>query len=105
MKSREIWDIDFPGIGRHPCLILTNEPLLARITSYTVAAITSTNGPSSTHIPVGEKEGCEPSFINVTDLRPVHRRMFRRRRGSISWPLSQTVNQAAIDYLDLHSPL
>jgi mRNA-degrading endonuclease toxin of MazEF toxin-antitoxin module len=105
VRSREIWDIDFPDIGRHPGLIVTTDPLLTRIATLTVAVVTSTEGPPSTHIAIGEEEGCRPSFINVTDLRPARNHQFHRRRGSLSWPKTQVVNRALIVYLDLDSPL
>ena len=105
MRSREIWDIDFPDIGRHPGLILTTDPLLTRIATLTVAVVTSTEGPPSTHIAIGEEEGCRPSFVNVTDLRPARSDQFHRRRGSLSWPKTQVVNRALVAYLDLDSPL
>ncbi|MDP4013797.1 MAG: type II toxin-antitoxin system PemK/MazF family toxin [Candidatus Nanopelagicales bacterium] len=101
----EIWDIDFPRIGRHPGLVLTNQILLARLGAYTVAVITHTEGPASTHIPVGPEEGCDDSFINVTDLQTVRAGHFRSRRGEIAHELSREVGSAVIRALDLDSPL
>ncbi len=104
MKRGEIWDIDFPGVGRHPGVILTNDVLLNRLGSFTVALVTHTPGPPSTHLSIADAEGCDDSFINVTDLHTVKTQHFHRRRGEISWPKTVQLNQAVIRALDLDQP-
>ncbi|MDP3972641.1 MAG: type II toxin-antitoxin system PemK/MazF family toxin [Candidatus Nanopelagicales bacterium] len=104
MKRGDIWDVDFPGAGRHPGLILTNDVLLARLGSFTVALVTHTEGPASTHVPIGPAEGCEESFVNLTDIHTVRARHFKRKRGEVDWHKGRHINQSLIRTLDLDQP-
>ncbi|MFA7265623.1 MAG: type II toxin-antitoxin system PemK/MazF family toxin [Candidatus Nanopelagicales bacterium] len=105
MKRGEVWDIDFPGVGRHPGVVLTNDVLLSRLGSFTVALVTHTQGPAGTHIPVGETEGCDDSFVNATDIHTVRSKHFHSRRGELNWPKNSALNQAVIRALDLDQPV
>ena len=105
INRRDVWDVDFPGIGRHPAVVLTNQVLLGRMNGCTVAVITHTEGPSSTHIAVGPESGCDPdSFVNVTDLHTVKKAHFSSRRGELDWVLARQVSRAIGTALDLDSP-
>ncbi len=53
---------------------------------------------------IADAEGCDDSFINVTDLHTVKAQHFHRRRGEISWPKTVQLNQAVIRALDLDQP-
>jgi len=105
VKRGEVWDVDFPGVGRHPGVILTNDVLLSGLGSITVALVTHTEGPTSTHIGVGEAEGCDESFINITDLHTVKAERFHRRRGEVTWPKTIELNRAATRALDRDQPI
>ncbi len=104
MKRGDIWYIDFPGVGRHPGLVLTNDVLLLRLGSYTVALVTHAEGPASTHVAVGAPEGCDESFVNLTDIHTVHARNFKNKCGEIDWTKARAVNRVLIRALDLDQP-
>ena len=104
MKRGDIWDIDFPGAGRHPGLGLTSDVLLARLGRCTVALVTHTEGPASTHVPVGPPEGCDESFVNLTDIHTVRARNFKRKRGEVDWRKGRQINYSLIRTLDLDQP-
>ena len=105
INRREIWNVDFPNIGRHPAVVLTNQVLLGRMNGCTVAVITHSDGPPSTHIALGPESGCDPnSYVNVTDLHTVKKTHFSSRRGELDWTLARQVNRAVIAALDLDSP-
>lgn len=104
MKRGDIWDIDLPGVGRHRGLVLTNDVLLERLGSFTVVLITHTQGPPSTHVPVGASEGCDESFVNVTDIHTVRSKHFAHKRGEVDWNKGTAINQALVRALNLDQP-
>lgn len=54
MFRGELWDARFPApIGSRPCVLLTVNALIDRLGAITVAEITGTPGPPSTHIELG----------------------------------------------------
>jgi mRNA interferase MazF len=83
----EVWDIHLPRIGDHPVVVLTVSALSQRLSAVTVAVITGTEGPPSTHVPVASDVGLtghEVSYINATDLHTVDKPRLHRRRGLLS---------------------
>jgi mRNA interferase MazF len=82
----EVWDAHVPGAGNHSIVVLTINPLIARLSSVTVAVITGTEGPSVTHIFLGPEAGLtkyDVSFANVTDIHTIAQAKLARRRGSL----------------------
>jgi mRNA interferase MazF len=82
----EVWDAHVPGAGVHPVVVLTINPLLARLSSVTVLVITGTEGPLATHIPVGPEAGLtkyEVSYVNVTDIHTIAQAKLGQRRGAL----------------------
>lgn len=65
----EVWWADLPGDKRRPVLVLTREPLIARLTRVLVAPVTSTVRGIPTELPLGSDEGlaraCAANFDNV----------------------------------------
>jgi mRNA interferase MazF len=83
----EVWDTHLPRIGDHPAVVLTISALSQRLSAVTVAVITGTEGPPSTHVPVDSDVGLtghEVSYINATDLHTVDKPRLHRRRGLLS---------------------
>jgi len=100
----EVWDVRLPILGEHPAVVLTISPLIARLSSVTVAIITGTAGPAPTHIPLDAEAGLtrfDVSYANVTDLHSVDRRRLRRRRGRIHPAELQRLEAAIRTYLGL----
>lgn len=82
----EVWDTRLPVVGLHPAVILTVNPLIPRLSAVTVAVVTGTAGPPSTHIPLDAHAGLTrypESFVNATDLHTVSQTRLRQRRGRL----------------------
>jgi mRNA interferase MazF len=80
----EVWDARLPSVGEHPVVILTVNPLIARLSSVSVAVVTGTEGPDATHVLLGADAGLTKypaSFVNATDLHTISQARLRRRRG------------------------
>ena len=83
----EVWDVQFPRIGRHPAVVLTINPFSARLSAVTVALVTGTKGPAATYVPLGPESGLtghDLSCAVATELHTVPHRRFRRRRGLLN---------------------
>lgn len=91
----EIWDVRFPAFGVHSAVVLSVNPLNARLGHAAVIPITGTRGPEGTHVPLTADTGLTrypESYADVTGLQPVARSRFRRRRGLL--------NRAEISHID-----
>lgn len=105
MFRGDVWDVQFPApIGPRPCLLLTTDVLIPRLGAVTVAEITGTEGPASTHIEVGAEVGLtvrSRSWVNITGLHTVPKGKLRRHRGRLGPVELMRVATAIVDYLDL----
>ena len=83
----DVWDVAFPRIGTHPAVALTTNALRGRLSSVTVAVVTGTRGPSTTHVELGPSAGLTKypvSYANVTDLHTVPIARCRTFRGRLA---------------------
>lgn len=84
----EVWGCALPSpIGPHPVVVLTVNRIAQPLAAVTVAVVTGTPGPESTHIPVGTDCGVskyDESYVNCTDLHTVDKPRFRKRLGLLS---------------------
>jgi mRNA interferase MazF len=74
-------------MGPHPVLVLTMNRLAEPLSAVTVALITGTAGPATTHVPVGPESGLTKyaeSYVNCTDLHTVSKPRLRRRLGLLA---------------------
>lgn len=65
-------------------VVLTVNSLVSRLSSVTVAVVTGTEGPPTTHVPLGADAGLtryEVSYVNATDIQTISQARLRRRRG------------------------
>jgi mRNA interferase MazF len=70
--------------GDHRVVVLSASALIRRLGAVTVAVLTSTGGPSSTHLPTDRDAGLigdDVSYINATALHTVDKARLHRRRG------------------------
>ncbi len=105
MFRGDVWDVQFPPpIGTRPCVVLTTSVLIARLGAVTIAEITSSEGPRSTHIEVGPAAGLTgrtQSWINATGLHTVPKGKLRRHCGRLAPAELAHVATAVRAYLDL----
>ncbi|MGH3771151.1 MAG: type II toxin-antitoxin system PemK/MazF family toxin [Pseudonocardiaceae bacterium] len=83
----EVWDARLPVVGRHPAVVLTVNPLIPRLGAVTVAVVTGTAGPSSTHVRLDADAGLTrypESYVNATDLHTLSRTRLQQRRGRLA---------------------
>jgi mRNA interferase MazF len=83
----EVWVCALSGpAGPHPVVVLTVNRIAAPLSAVTVAVITGTAGPASTHVPVGSESGLKKyaEFVNCTDVHTVAKQRLRRRLGLLA---------------------
>lgn len=83
----ELWEVRFPSFGLHPAVVLSVNPMNARLGHAAVVPITGTCGPDGTDVPLGAEAGLTrypESYADITGLQPVARSRFRRRRGLLA---------------------
>lgn len=105
MFRGDVWDVWFPApVGARPCVVLTTNALINRLGAVTVAEITGTEGPGSTHVELGPETGLtgrERSWVNTTGLHTVPKGKLRRHRGCLTPAELAHVARAVRAYLDL----
>ncbi|MFE0275708.1 type II toxin-antitoxin system PemK/MazF family toxin [Streptomyces sp. NPDC058992] len=81
----EVWGCALPNpIGPHPVVVLTVNRIAEPLAAVTVAVVTGTSGPASTHVPIGPECGVtkyDESYVNCTDLHTVDKSRLRKRLG------------------------
>ena len=83
----EVWDARLLVVGQHPAVVLTVNPLIPRLSAVTVAVVTGTAGPPSTHVRLDAGTGLTrypESYVNATDLHTLSRTRLRQRRGRLA---------------------
>jgi mRNA interferase MazF len=74
-------------VGPHPVVVLTRNNIALPLSAVTVAVITGTAGPTTTHIPLGPDAGLtsyDVSYVNCTDLQTVGKPQLRRKLGLLA---------------------
>lgn len=100
----EVWDAHLPRAGDHPVAVLTVSPLIGRLSAVTVAVITGTEGPPSTHVRIDRDAGLTgygESYVNATDLHTVDKPRLHRRRGLLHPSEMDSLEEAIRLYLGL----
>jgi mRNA interferase MazF len=101
----EVWEAHLPrGIGSHRVVVLAISTLIPRLSAVTVAIITGTEGPPSTHVPVDSDAGLtghDISYINATDLHTLDKPRLHKRRGLLSPGEMARLEEAVRLYLGL----
>src|SRR5262245_16729163 len=100
----EVWDAHVREAGTHPFVILTVNPMIARLGAVTAVLVTGTAGPRFTHIPLGAEAGLTEyaeSDANATDLHTIPKPRLRRRRGRLAGAEMASLERAIRTYLGL----
>ena len=66
MNRGEVWDVDWPGAGRHPVVIVTRQVAIPLLTNVTVALVTSTVRDLPTEVLLDERHGLERESVKDT---------------------------------------
>ncbi|MEO3785236.1 type II toxin-antitoxin system PemK/MazF family toxin [Actinocorallia sp. B10E7] len=84
----EVWACALPApIGPHPVVVLTANRVAGPLSAVTVAVVTGTAGPPTTHVPIGKEAGLtryDESYVNCTDLHTVAKPRLRRKLGTLA---------------------
>lgn len=83
----EVWVCAVPLVGPHPVVVLTANRIAATLSAVTVAVVTGTAGPESTHVRIGPDSGLTKypeSYVNCSDLHTVDKPRLRRRLGRLA---------------------
>jgi mRNA interferase MazF len=100
----EVWDAHVRGVGTHPFVVLTINPMISRLGAVTAALVTGTEGPPATHVPLGPEAGLteyDESYANATDLHTIPKAKLHRRRGRLDLAEMRSVESAIRTYLGL----
>lgn len=82
-----MWDADVPGVGEHPSVVLSANPVDERLGHLTIVVVTGTAGPAATHVPLDADAGLTryaESYANATDIHAVNKERFLEHRGRCS---------------------
>ncbi len=84
----EVWSCALPApVGPHPVVVLTVNRVAEPLAAVTIAVITGTAGPRTTHLSIGRDSGLTKyaeSFVNCTDLHTVAKPRLRRKIGLLT---------------------
>jgi len=83
----EVWACAVPQAGPHPVVVLTVNRIAEPFSAVTVALITGSAGPESTHVRIGPDAGVtkyDESYVNCADLHTVDKPRLRRRLGRLA---------------------
>jgi mRNA interferase MazF len=100
----EVWDVDFDDFGMHPAVVLSINPLNARLGHVAVIPVTGTRGPEQTHVPLTADAGLtryDESYADITALQPVARSQLRARRGLLTRTEIDRLGRQIATYLGL----
>lgn len=101
----QVWVCALPRpIGAHPVVVLTVNKIAQPLSAITVALITGTPGPDSTHVGIGPESGLmkyAESYVNCTDIHTVSKSRLRRGLGLLSRGEMKAVEDRLRDVLGL----
>ncbi len=84
MNRGDICDVDWPGVGDRPAVIISRQTAIPVLSSITVALVTSTVRNIPAEVPVGQAHGLDhDSVINCDALVTIPKDAFRRYRGRL----------------------
>ncbi|HEY1276607.1 MAG TPA: type II toxin-antitoxin system PemK/MazF family toxin [Thermoleophilaceae bacterium] len=84
MNRGDVYDVDWPGAGRHPAVIVTRQVAIPLLSSVTVAFVTSTIRDLPTEIPLGPEQGLDhPCVANCDNLLTVPKPALVHHRGAL----------------------
>ncbi len=99
-----MWDVDFDEFGPQPAVVLSINPLDARLGHVAVIPVTGTAGPDQTHLPLSADAGLtryDESYADITALQPVDRARLLTKRGLLTTNELDTLTRQLAVYLGI----
>lgn len=102
MNRGDVYDVQWPGLGRRPAVIVTREIAIPFLANVVVALVTRTIRDLSTEVLIDEEHGLRSeSAINCDNLLTVPKDALVRYRGSLGPIEMAQLNDALRLALDL----
>lgn len=102
MNRGEVYDVEWPGPGRRPAVVVTREVAIPFLRNVVVALVTRTIRGLSTEVRIDEAQGLrDESVINCDNLLTVPKEALVRYRGSLGSVEIARLNDALRLALDL----
>lgn len=84
MNRGDVYDVDWPGVGRHPVVVVTRQVAIPVLSNVTVALITTSVRGVRTEVPLDESHGLDrESVANCDNLLTVPKSSLAGYRGSL----------------------
>lgn len=83
----EVWDVFIHQAGVHSALVMSVNPVNARLQHVAIIPITGTRGPASTQVAFNSDAGLTKyaeSYADITGIRVAAKAHFRKQRGRVS---------------------
>jgi mRNA interferase MazF len=91
----DVYDIDWPGLGLRPAVIVTRPIAIPHLTNLTVVLVTTRVRGLPTEVELGEAHGLvEGSVANCDNVLTVPKAALARRRGALGPPESRELDDA-----------
>ncbi len=84
MTRGEVYDVDWPGLGRRPAVIITRPTAIPYLANVAVALITTRVRELPTEVRLGAEQGLvEGSVVNADNLLTIPKTALARHRGTL----------------------
>lgn len=84
IQRGDVFDVELPGLGRRPVVVITRQVAIPVLTAVTVAQVTSTVRGLRSEVSVGEAEGLDHEcVVNCDNISTVPKGVLRSRRGTL----------------------
>jgi mRNA interferase MazF len=91
----DVYDIDWPGLGLRPAVIVTRPTVIPHITNVTVVLITTRVRGLPTEVELGAAEGLiEGSVANCDNVLTVPKSAIKARRGTLGPAEAHALDEA-----------
>ncbi len=95
-------EVDWPGAGRHPAVVVTRQVAIPSLNALTVALVPSRVRGIRTEVPVGAADAlANDSVVNCDNLATVPKQRLGRRLGHLQPGALHRLNQAIVVALEL----
>lgn len=95
MTRGDVYDIDWPGLGLRPAVIVTRPVAIGHLTNLAVVLVTTRVRGLPTEVELGEAHGLvEGSVANCDNVLTVPKAAFARRRGALGPTESRQLDDA-----------